>query len=226
MLAQEWEVNISGPTIVGAEDENVTVDFPSQTINGQSIAGYQVVLDGVSGFLNALPALPFVGAQLNIGTVYGTQASFRYFPEIDLQDLGKFSMFGFGIMHNVGMWFPNPLPIDLGVGFFTQKMDIGNTFSATSTQFGVFASKQFGAIVSITPYAGLTLESSKTTVKYDYTFDTISGPTTTAIELEMKGENNVGVTVGADIHLVFINLFVDYKMATYSTVSGGVTLGF
>ncbi|MCF8262842.1 MAG: hypothetical protein K9J12_18835 [Melioribacteraceae bacterium] len=225
LLNQQFSVGIAGPTILGSKEENVVVNFPAQTVNGQSLLGVEIETPAI-GFLGDLSLFPTPMIQGDIGTIYGTSASFRFFPEIDAGDIGKVGLFGFGIMHNPGMWFPNPLPIDLGVGFFTQTLKAGDVFESKSTQMGIFASKQFGAIISITPYFGLTTESSTTTVKYDYTYDTPVGSVTTPLEFELEGENGIGITVGADIQLVFLNIFVDYKMATYNTASAGISFGF
>jgi hypothetical protein len=54
----------------------------------------------VHGLLEDLPALPLFAPQLTVGTIYGTQASFRFVPTYDVTDLGDFKYFGFGLQHN------------------------------------------------------------------------------------------------------------------------------
>ncbi|MBU1099824.1 MAG: hypothetical protein KKA84_05400 [Bacteroidetes bacterium] len=221
-----WEVHFSGPTIIGDGDTPLHITFPGQVINGENFTEYDLIMEDVKGYLNELPVLPSVAAQIDIGTFMGTQASFRWFPEMDVQDLGKFKFFGFGILHNPEVWFNDPLPIDLGIGFFTQTMEVGSIFKSTATQYGVYASKTFGAGISITPYVGLTMETSNTEVAYDYAFSGPGGITETArIGFELEGENKAGVTLGASINLLFINLSVDYKMAKTKTVSGAISFG-
>lgn len=223
----DWDVNFSGPTIIGDGDTPLHITFPGQVINGENFAEYDLIMDDVKGYLDELPALPSVAAQIDIGTFMGTQVSFRWFPEMDVQDLGKFKFFGFGVLHNPEVWLNDPLPIDLGVGFFTQTMEVGDIFESTATQYGVYASKTFGAGISITPYVGLTMETSKTEVAYDYDFSGPGGITETArIGFELEGENETGVTLGATLNLIFINLNVDYKMAKTKTITGAISFGF
>ncbi len=232
MQNRAFDVNFSGPTIIGKKSDFLKINFPGQTISasGQSYTVNSKVIDvtQVQGFLDELPALPTAAAQLTVGTIFGTNVSVRYLPDIDIQDLGKFSYFGAGLVHNFGVWFPNPLPLDLAVGFFTQKLKVGSIFESTATQYGIYAAKTFGAGISITPYVGLTTETSKTTVSYDYTSNqTLNGvPVKAHISVDMNGENSSSAVAGLNIHLGIININADYKVAKTKTVSAGVSLGF
>ncbi len=226
MLLKDFSVQFSGPTIVGSKNDFMEVKFPGETIQGQSIGEYSVKLNGVAGFLNDLSLLPQPGVQLNLGTVYGTDVSFRYFPSIEISDLGKFSMFGFGIMHNPGVWLKNPLPLDVAFGFFHQSLEVGSLFEASATQFGIIASKTFGAGISITPYAGLTFESSTTKVTYDRIFTTPAGSVNIPISFENDGENSAAFTLGAAFDLFIMKLNLDYKLASVNTASIGLSFGY
>ncbi len=226
MLSRDFSVNLSGPTIVGSDQENLVVEFPGATIQGQTLASQTINVAEVKGLLNNLSALPMGAIQIGLGTVYGTKAYFRWFPEVDIQDLGKFSFFGFGGMHNPGVWFPNPLPIDFAIGFFTQKLTVGDVFESTATQFGIFASKTFGIGVSVTPYVGLTSESSTTTLKYDFVFDTPTGQSTSTLQFDLEGENTTGITLGAAFNLFILNISADYKIAKTNTATVALTFGF
>lgn len=226
LLGQSWQVNISGPTIIGAKDQYLEVEFPGAPIQGQTVGQYSVTLNEVNGYLEDLSLLPMAAAQLNVGTVFGTNASFRYLPDIELGDLGKFSYFGFGLIHNPGVWMSNPLPVDVAVGYFTQTMKVGDIFESTANQYGVYVSKKFGYGISITPYLGLTMETSETTVSYDYEFtDPTGGSTVTSVSFDLEGKNGFGATIGANINLLILNLNVDYKMADINTVSAGISFG-
>ncbi len=232
MQNRAFDVNFSGPTIIGKKSDFLKINFPGQTItaSGQSytVSSKDIDVTQVKGFLDELPALPTATAQLTVGTVFGTNVSVRYTPDIDIQDLGKFSYFGAGFVHNFGVWFPNPLPIDLAVGFFTQKLKVGSIFESKATQYGIYAAKTFGFIISITPYVGLTTETSKTTVAYDYSSNqTLNGvPVKAHVSVDMDGENTSSAVVGFNLHLGIININADYKFAKTKTVSAGVSLGF
>ena len=226
LLSKDYEVNFSGPTIVGSDQEHLKIKFAGDTYNGKQIAAATIDVNQVKGLLNNFSALPSAAVQLNVGTVWGTRASVRWLPSITLGDAGKFSLFGFGIMNNPGLLFNVPLPIDFAVGFFTQKLTLGNTITSKATQFGIFASKTFGIGVSVTPYVGLTSESSTTTVNYDYTFDTPSGPSTANLNFDLTGENGTAITLGASFQLFVLHLAVDYKLAKTKTVTASLFLGF
>ena len=234
MIAKQFSVTFTGPTIIGKKSDHLKIVFPSQIVksasgnNQYTVQQYFVDVPEVYGYLDELPLFPTAAAQLTVGTVFGTNVAVRYLPDINIQNLGKFSYFGVGIIHNPGVWFPNPLPIDLTVGFFTQKLKVGTIFESNATQMGVYASKTFGIIISITPYVGLTTETSKTTVGYDYISNqTINGvPVKARISFELEGENTSSAVVGFNLHLGVININADYKLAKTKTVSAGVSLGF
>lgn len=226
LLNTDWTVNMNGPTILGKGDELLQVDFLGTVINGQQINATSFKVDGVSGFLKDLSLLPLAAFQISGGTFYGTDVSVRFLPSIALGDLGKFSFFGIGFIHNPGVWLKDPLPLDVGVGYFTQTMSVGDIFSSTANQFGLYASKTFGAVVSVTPYAGLTYETSTTTLKYAYEYDTQAGPQKANFEFDLKGNNGVGFTIGAALNLVIVDLTIDYKLAATKTVSAGLVFGF
>lgn len=227
MLLKEFGVKISGATVVGKKDDHIKIEFPGQKINGQDVGKYELDL-GVGGVAADLPLLPSGAIQLGLGTVYGTTLGIRYLPSIDIPDIGKFSYWGLGAMHNPAGYLSqmDMIPVDLSAAFFYQNLTIGDLFESSATQFGVYASKTFGAGVSVTPYLGLTMESSTTTVSYNYEFDTPAGPQKSKLALELEGENAFGVTIGSKFSFGFFNLFVDYKMASTSTVAGGMSFAF
>ncbi|MCX6174522.1 MAG: hypothetical protein NTZ27_07225 [Ignavibacteriales bacterium] len=221
-------VTFSGPTIVGKKNQNLNIIFPGQSFQGYNLPATTFSMSGVSGFLDELPVLPTAAAQVTVGTVFGTNFAFRYFPDVDIKDMGKFSFWGAGLIHNPGVWFPNPIPVDFGIGYFIQKMKVGSMFESTTSQFGVYVSKTFGAIISFTPYAGLTMETSKTTVSYNYQSNqVVSGATVPPINIafEIEGENTSSAVVGFTLHLAAVNINADYKLAKTKTASAGISFG-
>lgn len=228
LLKTEFDVNFSGPTIVGSKNQFLKINFPGKKVTVQNqeftLSPKNFDVAEVKGFLDELPALPTAAPQITVGTVMGTNVSVRYLPDVDIQDLGKFTFFGIGAIHNPGVWFANPLPVDIGVGYFTQKMKVGDIFESTANQFGLYVSKTFGVVISITPYAGMVSENSKTTVSYDYQLDP-SIPKS-KLKFELEGENTTGFVVGFNLHLAAININADYKIAKTKTASAGISLGF
>lgn len=236
-----FTVGISGPTIIGKKTDSVKVGFSglNKTFNVTNIGGVAganaavpVVLPAshvalpAGGVLDNVTLIPLAAPQLSIGTFVGTQFTFRYLPSVKINsDIGEFKYFGFGIQHNPGIWFPNPLPIDISASFFTQSLDVGTIFTTKSTAFGLNVSKRFGpGALNITPYAGFLLESSKMTFTYDYQ-QPVPGTTLTTtnhINFELDGENSSRIVLGLSLKLLFLNINADYNIAKYNSFTGGV----
>jgi len=227
-----FSVNFSGPTIVGSKNEGLKVKFPGKTISagGQSytLQPYELSIPEVKGFLDDLKIFPTAAVQATIGTVMGTNVSVRYFPSVNIEDMGKFTFWGIGAIHNPGAWLKNPLPLDIGVGYFLQQMKVGDIFESDASQFGLYVGKTIGAIISVSPYAGLTFESSKTTVKYNYQSNQVVNGVPvppTKVEFELEGDNSSAFLIGLNIKLVAININADYKFAKTKTASAGISVG-
>lgn len=230
---------ISGPTIVGSKDDSINVLFSGGVVTfqifdpvTQSLKDTSVNLLPadqvlpVTGLLEEIPLLPFGAPQMSIGTFYGTKIAFRYLPDIEVdKKIGKFSYFGFGIQHNPFMWIKNvEPPVDVSLGFFTQTMKVGKIFESSATLFGAQASKTYGpGALNVTPYAGLSLESSSMTFTYDYisTNPVTQQQTTRNVKFELEGDNSIRFTIGFSLKLAILKINADYNIAKYNTVSAG-----
>jgi hypothetical protein len=233
MQSRAFDVNFSGPTVIGSKSDYLKINFPGQTIaySGGSFTVQSATLNvqEVKGFLDGISALPTAAVQVTVGTFFGTNVAIRYFPDTDFKDMGKFSFWGAGLIHNIGIWFPNPLPLDVSVGYFIQKMKVGSIFESTASELGIYASKTFGSVISFTPYVGATTETSKTTVTYSYqTNQTINNVQVPAaqISMDLEGENTAGLLAGFNIHLAAVNINADIKLAKTKTASAGISFGF
>jgi hypothetical protein len=237
----EFGVGISGPTIIGSKVDSMKIGFTglNKTFNVTNIGGVSganasvpvnlpaagITLP-VGGLLDGVSLVPLAAPQLSIGTVVGTQFTFRYLPEVEIdKKIGKFKYFGWGLQHNPGIWFPNPLPIDICASFFTQQLDVGTIFSTTATAYGINISKRFGpGALNITPYAGFMIESSKMTFTYDYD-EPVPGTTIkskSTISFELEGENKSRIILGLSLKLLFLNINADYNIAKYNSFTGGL----
>ncbi len=231
IMGKKFNVKFSGPTIVGSKNEFLKVKFEGGSFyNGRyDLKPYEIAIEEVKGFLDELPAFPTAAVQLNVGTILGTNFSLRYLPSIDIKDMGKFTFWGLGAIHNLNVFFSNPLPLDLSIAAFYQQLKVGDIFETKATQYGIFASKKFGMLVSITPFAGLTLESSKTTVNYDYqSNETVNGVPVppTRVSFDLEGDNSSALTVGFNLSLIVFDIVADYKMAKTNTATLGLVIGF
>ncbi len=226
----DFTVGITGGTIVGSKTDTIKIVFPDQTVDFGSpigprhVSGSSVAIPDVAGLLENVSVIPLAAPQLSIGTIAGTQLTFRYLPSVQLNtDIGKFSYFGFGIQHNPGLWLATPLPVDIAVSFFTQKLSVGTLFTTKATAFGVNVSKRFGpGALNITPYAGFMLESSTMTFDYTAQITNSAGTTSLPIHLELNGANKSRVTLGLSIKLLFLNINADYNLAKNNSATAGL----
>jgi len=225
--SQTFPVTISGPTVIGSKMDSLRINVPVQTVGGYNIPGQNIVL-AVTGLIENATILPMGAPQLTIGTVFGTQASFRYLPEVQISsEIGNFKYFGFGIQHNPAVWFGSSFPVDLSLGYFTQKLDVGSIFTTSTTAFGIQASKQLGwTYLNLTPYVGYQSESSTMTFTYDYTINMPTGPSTQHVTFDLEGENKSRFTVGLAVRLLIFNVNADYNFGTYNSATAGFMLSF
>jgi len=228
IIQQDFEVGISGPTAIGSKSENVKIAFSGETILGEDIPAQVIELTEVTGLIEDLEILPLAAPQASIGTLFGTPLTFRYLPGIDIdEEIGEINYFGFGIQHNPEIWFANPLPIDIAAGFFTQTLEIGDYVKATTTSFGINASKQLGpGFLNLTPYAGFMFESSNLEFTYDYNIDTPAGPAAQSIHFDMDGDNKNRITLGLSLKLGLFNINADYNIGKVNSATAGLMIGF
>lgn len=236
---RDFTVGISGATIIGDAKDSIRVKFPGGeftftdplgnkrpvTVPASSIA---LPVGGLLGdvTLGGKNVIPLAAPQLTLGTILGSQFTFRYVPDIQLhEEIGKFKYFGFGIQHNPATWFSGKLPFEFSAGYFTQTMTAGDVFEAKATAFGVSLSKRLGwRFLNITPYAGYMLETSSMKFTYDYTLDTPAGRIPQKIVFELEGENKNRLTLGANIRVLIVNVNADYNIGKFNSVSAAVMI--
>lgn len=229
IISQDFTVGFSGPTIIGSGDENVTIEFAGGIFAGETIGQRTIELEEITGLLDEIEIIPLAAPQVNIGTLFGTQFSFRYLPAVEIDDeIGEINYIGFGIQHNPTLWLGIRFPVDVSVGFFTQTLEIGDFFEAKSTSFGFNLSKQLGkGWLNFTPYAGIMFESSEMDFKYEFDIDTPAGGTSTqTVEFSAEGVNKTRYTVGASFKLLAFNINADYNFANVNSVTAGFMIGF
>ncbi|MEA2095536.1 MAG: DUF6588 family protein [Candidatus Cloacimonadota bacterium] len=236
IMAQNIEVGIYGPTIVGSAEDSIYIVFPEQDFiiivpeTGDEIpitVPEQIIVIPVGGVLEELTMLPYFTTQLSIGTLYGTKFIFRFIPVSENEDeMGNFGYFGIGIQHNPNSWLHKDLPIDISASLFTQMLSIGDILTVESTALGINISKKLGyKWLNFTPYGGILLENTITKVKYDFNYVNYIGEEEVhKIRFEIEGENTGRITIGASFRIAFINANIDYNIGNYKSISGG--LGF
>lgn len=232
---QDVPVRFVGPTIIGEKSQNIQIifegrDFATGIPAGQpndtvSIPTDTVEIAGTGGVLEQFSdiPLPMFAPQITLGTIYGTNATFRWLPEYTPNDkIGTIKFFGFGIQHNPGVWLGSSLPVDLSVGYFTQTLEIGTLFKASSHAVGLNVSKTLGwRFLNLTPYGGVQFEKSSFDVDYEIDVRGVQYP----VDFVVAGENKYRATAGLSIRLLAINLNADYNIGNYNSFSAGVMIG-
>lgn len=242
---QDFTVGIEGATIFGASDDNLLISFSGGDITftnpitllsqTETVDPYTVNLGlaGLGDYLADIKVLPLVAPQASIGTILGTKATFRYLPEIGIpvgdfsEEIGKISWFGWGVQHNPGVFFPNPLPVDISICYYTQNLKLGDIFEAKGTAWGLTASKKLGIpFISITPYVGFLIEKSSMQFTYDFTLDagTIYQQDI-SIDFLMEGENTSRITAGLALKVFMFNIYADFNFGNYDSVRLGLMFG-
>ena len=234
ITSEYFDVEISGATIIGDSKDYIKITFPEHVFNdivgpgtSYTVAGQNIELP-VAGFkeLADISYMPLMSPQFKIGTVYGTDATFRWLPKVQLQDdLGTFEYFGFGLQHNPQVYLPDVVPFNYSVSFYTQTMNIGSLFTTKTTSFGINASKQFGIrVFNVTPYTGFMYETAKMEVEYDYIIQLPGGvePEVIPINFELEGKNQTRLILGVNIMLLIFNLNADYNIGQYNSFSVGI----
>ncbi len=221
------QVKIEGATIIGLEDDYLTIDFPGGTYSTSfgdvTLPSNQIQLP-IGGFkeLAEIAYMPFAAFQINIGTLAGTQFSFRFLPTKNMNsDLGEFTYSGFGLQHNPFVWFKkNPLPFNLSIAAYGQSLKIGNHFKTSTGAFGITASKQFGwRFLNFTPYAGIMAESTKMEVEYLFSVETPAGIQDYNVNFSLLGENKARFLLGANLRFLVANLNADVNLGKYKSVT-------
>lgn len=243
LQSSDFDIRIYGPTVIGSEysptdptsevkiDMNSAVKFQYQvpapgpvfrdtTLNINKTLGTK--LGGAKG-LSGISAIPFFAPQITLGTLFGTQLTFRYIPKIPIPDVGDLSWTGFGIQHNLAYWFPVPI-VDVAASFYTQTIKIDPMFEMSGTSFGLNVSKQFGlSFLNVTPYAGFMVESAKFKVHFTPPVgDYGPGITPPDIAFEIEGKNTSRLTLGLSIRLMIFNINADYNIGTYNSMTAGL----
>ena len=225
-------VTFNGPTIIGSEDDALTFAVATSPFTfGKpgggdttiTLAPFSDTIPGVTGLLDGLPALPLFAPQLTLGTIYGTNVTLRWLPEVETtEEIGSVKFFGFGVQHNPGVWLGSTLPVDLSVGYFMQTLEVGTLFKAQSQALGLNASKTFGwRFLNVTPYGGVQFESSS----FDFAYDLMVDGEEIPIEFSLDGENKYRATAGLSLRLLALNINADYNIGKYNSYSLGVMVG-
>jgi hypothetical protein len=237
-------VKASGATIIGSQEDSIKIKFPGQDVNYQTTITYndidypidhtfhvqdQTIVMPIAGFKEELGGaqwMPFIVPQLKVGTLLGTQITFRFKIPVKNEAYDEYiRYFGFGVQHNPALWLGEKLPFEMALSFFTQKLTVGDIFEVNTHSFGLNLSKQLGwRFLNLTPYVGYMYENAKMKVTYEYIIETPIVTVSEPIEFELVSENKSRFTLGMNVRIAIFNLNLDYSWAKYNSLSAGLNL--
>lgn len=189
----------TGTTGLGFEPQQ-SVEVP--TIIGENKA---VAVEGVNGTYFIFPVgynsrrLPFAVPQISLGGIYHTEITGRYFG-FDLEnDFGKVKFFGLGFRHGLNQYIKN-FPLDLSIGYFYQKFDVGNYIHNRNHFISAHVGKSSNWWSS-----SLTFGYIHSSTDYNYTY--IDESTTKSFQQSINGRFPVLVELNCAIKLWIISLY-------------------
>lgn len=205
--------------------EGTTQGFfsPEQTAVVPTIFGNSEIVEvaGEDGTTYTFPGglnidqLPLAAPTLSIGSLYGTNATFRFLVADIGEDFGKINLFGWGLRHNINQYFVN-LPINLAAGFYMQSFSVGDFVDAKAWLLNLQGSYNWSLL---TFYGGIGIENSGLDVSYVYEEDD------TEIAFDMEGANKIRGTLGLTVNLGPVKLHTDYTLASQSLLTMGLGIG-
>lgn len=165
-----------------------------------------------------IPAVPFVMLQAGLGIGFNTEVTLRAIPTVKPSaDVGEVSAFGLGAKHEIGGWFPTPLPIDVSLLAGFQNVNVGDYLDASSTTIGLAVGRGLGPLDVFG-----TVESVHPSVDVAYTIDNPDLPdsvngTEVRFSPDLGSETRFGV--GANLQLLILNVSALYTLGDYNVAS-------
>jgi hypothetical protein len=152
-----------------------------------------------------------------VGSIFGTEASLRFFKARVNEDLGDVSLLGIGARHSISQYIPMS-PVDIAVGLFYHTFEISDIVNSNVSTIHAEVGKSF-TMANI--YGGLAYES--TNAKVEYTFE--SGSTVEDVNLDFSGTNKFRITLGAGLSFGLFHWNVDYSIGNQHVLNTGISIG-
>jgi hypothetical protein len=191
------------PTVVGITDP-VYVDGDN---------GLRYVFPGgfnITSFSTAVP-------QLRVGSLYGTEAIFRYaYLNRGNRMLGdlRFDLYGAGLRHSVSQYLTD-FPIDIAASLFYQRFHMGENgkdyhfIAANTLSLGFQVSKRIPVFeswgIGLEPYTGLSWDQ----FSFDAQYERDPGD---RADVTFGWQNVLQLTVGMSARVAIINVSAEYNV--------------
>ena len=230
------------PTIVGGKTDAQlsTVGTFNDPGNNNQYTFNGDPFDAPEGFdASKLPvtAIPVPAFQLGIGVIKNTDLKIR-FGAANAEGF-QMNMFGVGAMHDFKQWIPGikHIPIDLAV--FTGYSQLKSSYDieesadyggpgkvemfASSFSYQVLVSKK---LLFFTPYAGLGMNHTKSTVKVNGDFESEAQVGGTLVikdpvDLDFGGGSSIKATIGGRLQFAIVTFHLDYSIQEYNMLTAG-----
>ena len=163
--------------------------------------------------------LPMAVPQLNIGSVWGTELSVRYLPQVTIGKYGSVNMWGIGIKHGITSHFKNS-PVDAAVQFSYQSLKVNDSKGRDMVSATSFSSSlQFSKELSIfTIYTGIQYESTS--------IDANVNSNGTDSRMSFNNQNKIRGVMGLNVKLGPVNVNGDYTIGKSNSISAGFGFAF
>lgn len=196
---------------------------PEQTAQVPTIFGSSetVYVEGEGGTTYPFPGgldlsnLPLAVPNLSIGSLYGTDASFRWAGYNVGDEVGKVSLLGFGLRHSLDQYLPLK-PVHMAVGFYYHQFGVGDIVDAQGWLANIQASYQWKFV---TLFGGVGYENSTLDIQYTHEEDD------SEISFDLTGDNNIRATFGLTFNLGALKIHSDYNLSSQSLFTLGLGVG-
>jgi hypothetical protein len=143
-------------------------------------------------------------------------------------ELGKVSLYGFGLQHSISQYIERELPLALAAGFFWQTYKLGENaaggdlMSGSAFTIGVQGSRCFGdPAIYVEPYGGLSID----THSMDIAYESEASGEPSDVTLSVDSGTNLHLTIGALFRLYYIGGYADYGYSGRHVFSFGLIIG-
>ena len=225
------KLNLQYWTVKSGSDSN------SPTVTGEKKDGTILENGGTELTLPQGANLKFVPApiiQFGIGLPFHTEVMGRFFPKVDINGVGKFSLWGVGIKNEFKEFIPGfklvPIDVSIMLGYtkFKSSFDLSGDqtldFNASGFTSKLLISK---SIPVLTVYAGVGYNKSTTEVAFKGTYDIPNVGVGIKDPLDLDFTNSgFNANIGLRIKLSVIAFHFDYALGKYSVFNAGVGINF
>lgn len=231
-------ISYNGQPVSPTGSGNVPTIFGPDKTPTYEITDSGTTFDGPPGLdlestIKLANALPVPMYHLGIGLPKGFDLKVRFSPTLEF-DKSKFSLLGFGVMHDIKQYISGikTLPFDLSafIGYTHMKAEVGIDATAGANQKAVveFNSTNVQAIISkkisvLTLYGavGYNFSNSKLDMKGTYDLDddgTVDATDPVNLDFSTSGPR---ITGGLRLKFAVFTLHGDYTLAKYNSLSAG-----